>query len=126
MKSDGDPVSFKELTEGHRALVIKEISFAASDLPVLSDQPEEAVPSRSVFESLVPTIRTQRSRRQFILASHDANIVVAGDAELVWVFPGGAGTRGPLFDEGIRSAALELLEGGKEAFSLRSRRYGAT
>lgn len=122
MKGD-QPRPFHELTEGLRALAIKEISFAASSLPVITDQPEDAVPSKAVFDTLVPTIREQRAERQFILASHDANIVVAGDAERVWVFGEGTPIEGSLFDDVVRRSSLELLEGGEEAFMLRSRRY---
>ena len=122
MKGD-NPKPFRESTEGLRALAIKEISFAASSLPVITDQPEDAVPSRAVFDTLVPTIREQRAERQFILASHDANIVVAGDAERVWVFGEETPIEGSLFDDVVRRSSLELLEGGEEAFALRSRRY---
>lgn len=121
LKKD-DQRPFEEVTEGMRALAIKEISFAATDVPVITDQPEDAVAPQAVFDNLVPTIRRQRSSRQFILASHDANIVVAGDAERVWVL-GEEVTSGTLFDPSIRSAALELLEGGETAFQLRDRRY---
>lgn len=118
----GEQRPFEEVTEGMRALAIKEISFAATDVPVITDQPEDAVAPQAVFNNLVPTIRKQRATRQFILASHDANIVVAGDAELVWVL-GEEVTSGTLFDPSIRMSALELLEGGEAAFRLRDRRY---
>lgn len=120
------PTPFSELTEGLRALAIKEISFAASDLPVVSDQPEDAVPTRSVFDSLVPTLREQRTGRQFIVVSHDANIVVASDVERVCVLQAnedGSPHTGTLFDPVIRNAALEHLEGGQAAFKLRAARY---
>lgn len=120
------PSMFRELTEGLRALAIKEISFADSKLPVISDQPEDAVPAKSVFDSIVPTLRDQRPQRQFILVSHDANVVVAGDVERIWLL--GAGQSAPpvvgtLFDGAILESALDLLEGGQEAFRRRQRRY---
>ena len=117
---------FSGLTEGLRALAVKEISFAASRLPVITDQPEDAVPTRSVFESLVPTLREQRIDRQFIVVSHDANIVVTGDVDLVFVLEAnneGSVHVGNLFDDRIRDAAFEHLEGGKSAFALRASRY---
>lgn len=120
------PTPFSELTEGLRALAIKEISFAASYLPVVSDQPEDAVPTRSVFDSLVPTLREQRTDRQFIVVSHDANIVVASDVERVCALEAhedGSPHTGTLFDPLIRDAALEHLEGGQVAFQLRAARY---
>jgi hypothetical protein len=111
------------MTEGMRAFAIKEISFAASAFPVISDQPEDAVPPQHVFESLVPTVRAQRAGRQFILASHDANVVVAGDLERVFVLGGHEIVSGTLFDADIREAAMSLLEGGPDAFTARGDRY---
>jgi hypothetical protein len=123
----GTPIAFSNLTEGLRALGIKEISFASRDVPVITDQPEDAVPTASVFDSLVPTIRTQRAHRQFIIASHDANIVVAGDVERVYVLTGDStkeASVGTLFDDQIRTHALAHLEGGARAFQIRQRRDG--
>lgn len=119
---DGPAVTFGEMTEGTRALAIKEISFAASDRPVVSDQPEDSVPTRAVFNDLVPTLRTQRAERQFIIVSHDANIVVGSDADHIIVL--GEGTRtGNLNEIAISRAALENLEGGELAFERRRLRY---
>jgi hypothetical protein len=115
---------FEELTEGMRALAIKEISFAASDLPVATDQPEDAVPTQAVYASLVPTIRSQRRARQFVIVSHDANLVVAGDVERIIVLrPGDEPLAGSLFNPAISRAAMDLLEGGEDAFRERARRY---
>ena len=122
-----DPVLFDSLTEGLKALAIKELSFAASQLPAVTDQPEDAVPTTAIFENLVPTVREQRVFRQFIIASHDANVVVSGDMERVIVFPPEASMQpiiGTLFDASIRESAITLLEGGDRAFQLRRRRYG--
>lgn len=121
------PVPFDGLTEGLKALAIKEISFAISRLPAVTDQPEDAVPTTAIFESLVPTVREQRAMRQFIIASHDANVVVSGDMERVIVLPPEASEPpiiGTLFDTPIRASAITLLEGGDRAFELRRKRYG--
>ncbi|HXK39778.1 MAG TPA: hypothetical protein VJ837_03020, partial [Candidatus Paceibacterota bacterium] len=126
-KAGGTPTPFQELTEGLRALAIKEISFAASHLPVITDQPEDAVPTRAVYDSLVPTLREQRSNRQFIIVSHDANLVVASDVEWIAALAGaqdGGPYEGSLFDQRVRELALENLEGGIEAFQRRAVRYG--
>ena len=126
-QAGGPPVAFDSLTEGLKALGIKELSFAASQLPVVTDQPEDAVPTTAIFENLVPTLRQQRVSRQFIIASHDANVVVSGDVERVIVLPAEASEQpvaGTLFDASIRASAIALLEGGDRAFELRRRRYG--
>ena len=121
------PVPFDSLTEGLKALAIKELSFATSHLPAVTDQPEDAVPTTAIFENLVPTVREQRSSRQFIIASHDANVVVSGDVERVIVLPPEASGQpivGTLFDAQVRQSAITLLEGGDKAFQLRQKRYG--
>ena len=126
-QAGADPVPFDSLTEGLKALAIKEISFAASQLPAVTDQPEDAVPTTAIFENLVPTVREQRASRQFIIASHDANVVVSGDMEQVIVLSAEASeqpTVGTLFDASIRASAITLLEGGYRAFELRRKRYG--
>ena len=126
-QAGADPVPFDSLTESLKALAIKEISFAASQLPAVTDQPEDAVPTTAIFENLVPTVREQRASRQFIIASHDANVVVSGDMERVIVLPAEASeqpTVGTLFDASIRASAITLLEGGDRAFELRRKRYG--
>ena len=120
----GDITEFDELTEGLRALAVKEISFAASRQPVITDQPEDAVPSRAIYRSLVPTLRKQRTHRQFLVVSHDANIVVASDLDQITVVSGPASSStGSLLDARISEAALENLEGGSEAFRRRARFY---
>jgi hypothetical protein len=84
------------------------------------------VPTQKVFEQMVPAIRQQRAQRQFIFASHDANIVVAADVERVVVLDPASPhqpTIGTLFDETIRLAALDLLEGGRAAFDRRQQHY---
>ena len=124
--STSPPRPFRDQTEGMHALAIKEISFASSRLPAISDQPEDAVPTQKVFEQMVPALRQQRANRQFILVSHDANIVVAADVERVFVLDPmnpNTPTVGTLFDEEIRLAALDLLEGGKVAFERRNQHY---
>jgi hypothetical protein len=60
-RTSGD--GYQNLTEGMRAVAIKEISFANNALPVVSDQPEDAVPPQNVFQDLVPAIRKQRMSR---------------------------------------------------------------
>ncbi len=49
LKKDQRP--FEDITEGMRALAIKEISFAATDVPVITDQPEDAVAPQAVFDN---------------------------------------------------------------------------
>jgi chromosome segregation protein len=47
------------------------------------DQPEDDLDSQTVYEEVVKLIRNIKARQQFILATHNANFPVLGDAELI-------------------------------------------
>jgi hypothetical protein len=66
-----------------------------------------------------------------IVSTHNANVPVLGDADLVvtlegdgrngWIAPGGIGSLDP---QAIREYAEDLLEGGRDAFWARQHLYG--
>ena len=68
-------------------------------------------------------------RRQVILVTHNANIAVLGDAELILPMRG-EGEAGAVFDHGsidrteTKRAAQSILEGGDQAFQRRREIYG--
>ena len=47
------------------------------------DQPEDNLDSEFIFHSLVPVLRAAKERRQIIIVTHNPNIAVLGDAELI-------------------------------------------
>jgi len=53
--------------------------------PLIIDQPEDDLDNEFVTTDIVPRLRQQKGRRQCIIASHDANIPVLGDSELIQV-----------------------------------------
>ena len=80
-------------------------------------------------------MREEKQRRQFIFATHNANIPVLGDAELILGLQatGEAGQghaeippehMGSIDDRAVRELVEEILEGGKEAFEMRRLKYG--
>jgi hypothetical protein len=86
-----------------------------------------------VFEELVPHFREARKRRQDIIVTHNANLVVNTDADQVIV---AHSTRqsanslpfffydcGSLENSEVRKSVCQILEGGKRAFLERERRY---
>jgi len=99
----------------------------------LIDQPEENLDPKSVFQDLVPHFREARKRRQVIIVTHNANLVVNTDADQVIVAsstptPGGGlptilYESGSLENSSIRHAVCDILEGGERAFLERERRY---
>src|SRR5262249_29957102 len=106
-----------------------------SDAPLVVDQPEDDLDNRFITESIVPKMREEKRRRQFVFATHNANIPVLGDAELIVGLsaPSRAGqTEGALTAKymgaidarGVRELVEEVLEGGRRAFELRRLKYG--
>lgn len=99
------------------------------------DQPEENLDPKSVYSSLVPFFRDAARRRQIIMVTHNANLVVNTDSDQVIVaeatrtsgegLPSITYSAGGLEDAAVRSVVCQYLEGGEEAFRRRAERYGA-
>ena len=99
------------------------------------DQPEDNLDNRFISEGVVPKIRSEKRRRQFIFSTHNANIPVLGDAELILamraVGESGDGHAevppehmGAIDKHTVAVLVEEILEGGKEAFQTRRLKYG--
>ena len=103
------------------------------DRPLLIDQPEENLDPKTVIDELVQYFRAARRRRQVILVTHNANLVVNTDADQVIIanakrmsegaLPEISYKSGSLENREIRDLVCDLLEGGKAAFTERERRY---
>jgi len=120
-----------DVSKGQKATALLLMLLATSTAPLIIDQPEDDLDNRFIVEGVVPRLRELKDARQLVFTTHNANIPVLGDAELLAVFEAGAG-RGTLADDGVgslddacvRERAEQLLEGGKDAFAQRRRLYG--
>lgn len=109
--------------------------------PLLVDQPEEDLDNRFITESIVPAMRREKRRRQFVFTSHNPNIPVLGDAELIAEVRvdmvsdatgdqqlrgrvGAPARVGSIDTLPVRELVEETLEGGRMAFARRRRKYG--
>jgi energy-coupling factor transporter ATP-binding protein EcfA2 len=102
------------------------------DRPLIIDQPEENLDPKSVYDELVSRFRAARTRRQIIIVTHNANLIVNTDANQVIVATCGPHRPGELpeitYQSGglenaeIRKQVCEILEGGEAAFKDRARR----
>jgi ABC-type cobalamin/Fe3+-siderophores transport system ATPase subunit len=115
-----------ELSRGQKCTALLPLLLARRDTPLLIDQPEDNLDNHFIFETVVDSIRQRKTRRQMIFITHNANIPVLAEADLVVVMnsDGKAGfveTAGGL-DE-CREQIIDLLEGGREAFERRRKRY---
>lgn len=97
------------------------------DEPLILDQPEDDLDNAMVYDLVVQQLRQNKTRRQVIVVTHNANIVVNGDAELVipMAFRGGqiqADRACGLQNLAIRQTICDVMEGGKIAFDKRYKR----
>lgn len=120
----------EHLSGGQQVSLLLSLLLESDDhRPLVVDQPEEELDKAYLFETVLPALRRLKGQRQVIFVTHDANIVVNGDADHVihlaadathgWVVAQGA-----IEQPEIRNAILAVLDGGRDAFELRSRKYG--
>ena len=96
-----------------------------SEAPIVIDQPEDNLDNRLVSRAIFKILSRLKETRQIIVATHNPNIPVSGDAELVTVLDaqGRVKTNASIDDDQIVQDIIDLLEGGKEAFEMRQKRY---
>ena len=124
-----------QLSTGQKATAVLLLLLLESDAPLIVDQPEDDLDNRFITEGVVPRMREEKRRRQFLFSTHNANIPVLGDAELILGLSasgeadaGGATVApehmGSIDARPVRELVEELLEGGEDAFERRRRKYG--
>jgi energy-coupling factor transporter ATP-binding protein EcfA2 len=130
VSSAGKP-NFKDasdLSRGQKCTALLPILLARRDSPLIIDQPEDNLDNHFIFETVVEAVQRLKTRRQMIFITHNANIPVLAEADLVLVMSSD-GRVGVVENSGTvdecREQIIDLLEGGREAFELRSKRYGA-
>lgn len=128
--SEKDFRPIQKLSGGRQISVLLSLLLESSDTsPLIIDQPEDELDKAFFAETLLPILRRLKGRRQIIFATHDANLVVNGDADQVIHLEGDAEsahvkTQDAIDNVNIRQAILTVLDGGKDAFDLRKRKYG--
>lgn len=129
---EGEYIPFEQASAGQRATALMRVLLAEEGVPLIVDQPEDDLDNK-VLHEIASDIWQAKSRRQIIFASHNANLVVNGDADLVVVFDylvageqtsGVVRAEGAIDDRDVREAIAEIMEGGRDAFRLRSSKYG--
>lgn len=127
--------ALEDLSTGQKATAVLLLLLLESNAPLIVDQPEDDLDNRFITESVVPRMRDEKQRRQFIFSTHNANIPVLGDAELIVGLSASGEAEhgrariapqhmGSIDARPVRELVEEILEGGKEAFEWRRRKYG--
>ncbi|MEH7876606.1 AAA family ATPase [Rhizobium laguerreae] len=130
-----DGVDIRKLSPGTRGIVLLLLYLAldnSDDRPLIIDQPEENLDPKSVFDELVALFIAAKAKRQVIMVTHNANLVINTDADQIIVAEAGphpsgglppiSYVTGGLENAAIRKSVCDILEGGEAAFRERARR----
>lgn len=128
-KGDGrDFQSIGQASAGQRAAAMLAFLLAHGTEPLVLDQPEDDLDNHLIYGLVVQQIRSNKLRRQLIIVTHNPNIVVNGDAELIHVldFNNQCHVKqvGSLQEQVMRQEVCQVMEGGEEAFERRYQRLG--
>lgn len=138
------------MTPGKQSLFALTLILASSDQkwPLLIDQPEDDLDSRSIYETIVPYLKERKKERQIIMVTHNANMAIGSDSEQIIVvnrhssdarnkdekffqYKNGAledsltNNKSEIYLDkfGIKEYCCLLLDGGEEAFENRKLKY---
>ena len=121
---------FDRLSAGQqRSVLLSLLLCAERSEPLILDQPEDQLDGQYIASAVVRHLEAAKERRQILIATHSANLVVLGDAELVIPMKAEAGHGAPHETGAVdrpqtRDRVCSLLEGGTAAFRKRGERYG--
>ncbi|QRM89943.1 histidinol-phosphatase [Lacinutrix sp. WUR7] len=122
------PISQLSLGQQHSVL-LGILMLSDSNKPLIIDQPEDNLDSEFIYKTIVKNLRKIKEQRQVIIVTHNANIAVLGDAELIIPLKS-TSIKSHVLNSGsidrleTREICCEILEGGKRAFIQRQDIYG--
>ena len=119
--------SISQASPGQKTAALLAFIFSYGEEPLLLDQPEDDLDNKLIYDLIVNELRANKQKRQILAVTHNANIVVNGDAENIAVLDVHSGQtqiikHGGLQDLEIRNEICRIMEGGKEAFMQRYKR----
>lgn len=122
-------VPLENLSTGQKCTAILNLLLLDRDDPLIIDQPEDNLDNAFIAERIVNEVREHKTNRQFLFATHNANIPVLGDAELIAVLgfkdnEAKIEYKGSIDKPKVSEQASNILEGGEAAFEMRKRKYG--
>ena len=127
-KEDGHYYPLAELSVGQKCTALMLIALSEGDLPIIIDQPEDALDVATVYKDVVQRLRTGKDQRQFIITTHNPNVAVSSDSDKYHVLRGTATSgaivcAGAIDVEDVATEVIEHLEGGVEPYRLRGQKY---
>ena len=133
----GTFIDFAQASPGQQAGALLTLLLNQEAGTLIIDQPEDDLDNRIIME-IVAQMRYAKTKRQLIISTHNANVVVNGDADkIVALRPASVTERpanpqnikisidvdGAIETKKVKTAITSTLEGGERAFELRRRKY---
>lgn len=109
---------------GQRTSAILSLILQRGKYPIIIDQPEDDLDTRNITDIVVKGIIQRKESHQFIIVTHNPNIVVNTNSEQIIQLDVKGGQiqtqcSGALQRHEVRDAICEVMEGGKEALEKR-------
>lgn len=129
---EGVYIPFDSASAGQQASALLGALLSQGGIPLIIDQPEDDLDSDTVLQ-IVSKVWRSKGQRQLLFVSHNANLVVNGDADLVLVCAylnagdqsaGHIKAQGAIDLDEVRKEITSVMEGGERAFRLRKEKYG--
>lgn len=117
-----DDRDVEQASFGQRCTAVVVILLLFGNYPLIIDEPEAHLDSSLIANYLVPLLKEKKSNRQIIFATHNANFVINGDAEKIFILKNESGQTEVIettIEDTKNREELLKLEGGKEAFEKR-------
>jgi ABC-type lipoprotein export system ATPase subunit len=127
IKFDGKPLKEHSLGQRASALILFLLSQRENDILII-DQPEDDLDNQTIYEDVIQEIKKLKGQMQFIFATHNANIPVLGDSEMLVACEYVPDSEikieaGSIDCRNIQEKIIRIMEGGKEAFKIRKDIY---
>lgn len=128
----GDEIPFEDASAGQQATALLNVLLNQDGFPLIIDQPEDDIDNRAI-DKIIKNLWNSKKKRQIIISSHNANLVVNGDSELVVCCDynetseqtkGHIKYEGSIDSKDIRDEIVSVMEGGERAFKLRKEKFG--
>lgn len=121
-------IPLSNASAGQKTTTILTFLLAYGNQPLLLDQPEDDLDNRLVYDLIVARLKVAKSKRQIIVVTHNANIPVNGDSEYIISMDSETdiiqvNQTGTMDDESMRQEICDVMEGTKDAFEMRAKKY---
>ena len=141
---NGEEKNLAKISPGEKSDILLDLILDPNSSKILIiDQPEDDLDNETIFNKVVAKLRLIKLRRQIIIISHNANLVINGDSDKIlicikenndynvisdtmeslkkYVYHS---INNPRISDNILNISTHILDGGKEALSRRVKKIG--